>query len=151
MQFRSATPEDLDAIQDLLSSLDLPYHDLSSAHLEHFLVCRDQNDLFGVVGLELYDTAALLRSLAVRPTYRDRGVGTRLTEKIEQYGRRNGVEDVYLLTTTAPDYFERRGYDVVDRSSLPNAIQETEEAARLCPSTATCMRKTLGEPTDASA
>lgn len=148
MNIRKAQPKDLEAIQELLSSLDLPYRDLTPAHLEHFFIAQTRNDLVGVVGLEPYHTTALVRSLGVRRTHRDRGIGAQLTERIEEYARRCGVEDLYLLTTTAADYFDRRGYEMVRRDALPKAIQETDEATRLCPSSATCMRKNLGETTE---
>lgn len=143
IRIQPARPDALEAIQGLLSSLDLPHSDLTPSHLEHFLICRDGGDIVGVVGLELYGPVALLRSLAVRPSHRGRGIGTRLTEQVEQYGRRNGVEEVYLLTTTASDYFDRHSYETIDRDELPNVIQETEEAAQFCPASATCMRKDL--------
>ncbi len=146
MHIRRATPDALDAIKQLLSHLDLPHSDLTPAHLEHFFVCREDDDIAGVVGLELYGTTALLRSLAVRPQYRNRGIGARLTETIEQYGRRSGAREMYLLTTTAADYFGRRDYEVIERDELPTEIQETEEATRLCPSSAVCMCKNLRAP-----
>lgn len=144
MQIQSATPDDLDAIQELLATLDLPHSDLTPSHLEHFFVCRDGDDIAGVVGLELYGKTALLRSLAVHPRHRNEGIGTRLTDHVEQYTRQRGTTEIYLLTTTASDYFDRRGYEIVRRDDLPSAIQNTEEAAQLCPSSATCMRKTVG-------
>lgn len=143
MRIQRARPDALDDIRDLLSRLDLPHSDLTPSHLEHFLVCHEDGDIVGVVGLELYDNVALLRSLAVRPTHRNRGIGARLTEKIEHYGRRNGVNELYLLTTTASDYFDRQRYETIDRDDLPSAIRETEEATQLCPASATCMRKDL--------
>lgn len=146
MHIQRAASSDLDEIQGLLSTLDLPHRDLTPSHLEHFLLCRDEDEIKGIVGLEIYGKTALLRSLAVHPSYRNRGLGARLTEKIEQYGHRKGVEAIYLLTTTASEYFDHHGYETVSRDELPTAIQETEEAARLCPSSATCMRKIVGEP-----
>lgn len=147
MRIQRARPDALDEIQRLLSILDLPYSDLTPSHLEHFFVCRDGGEVVGVVGMELHGRVALLRSLVVRPAYRDRGVGRCLTEQIEQHARQNGVEDIYLLTTTASDYFDRHGYEPIRRDRLPEAIQDTEEAARLCPSSAICMKKVLAGST----
>lgn len=146
MHIQRATPDALEAIKQLLFRLDLPHSDLTPSHLEHFFVCREGGDLVGVVGLELYGKTALLRSLAVHPEHRNEGIGARLSEKVEQHGRRNGVHEVYLLTTTAADYFERRDYETIERDELPEAIQETEEATQLCPSSAVCMRKHLRAP-----
>lgn len=143
MQIQRATSDDLNAIQNLLATLDLPHSDLTPSHLEHFFVCRDGDDIAGVVGLELYGKTALLRSLAVHPQHRNEGIGTRLTEHVEKYGRQRGATEIYLLTTTASDYFDRHGYEIVRRDDLPPAIQNTEEAAQLCPSSAICMRRTI--------
>lgn len=143
MHIQRARPDALDAIQDLLSTFDLPYSDLTRSHLEHFFVCRNGDGIVGVGGVELFGTVGLLRSLAVRPAHRDSGIGGHLTEKIEQYARQRGAEEMYLLTTTASDYFDRHGYEIVRRDQLPEAIQQTEEAGQLCPSSATCMRKAL--------
>lgn len=143
MTIRSARPSDLDPIQSLLDACELPHGDLTSAHLEHFLVARDGGTLHGVVGLESRGDAALLRSLAVAPDARHEGLGTRLVDAIEQRAREDGLRALYLLTTTAADYFRARGYERIERDALPESIQQTEEAARLCPSSATCMRKKL--------
>ena len=140
---RPAQPPDLDAIRELLRACDLPQEDLTVDHLSHFLVCTDGSALHGVVGLEPTEEGALLRSLAVPPEGRGAGTGARLVDAIERYAVQAGIGRVYLLTTRAADYFEAHGYDRVDRTALPPSIQETEEAARLCPDSAVCMRKRL--------
>jgi len=140
---RPAQTPDLDAIRKLLRACDLPQEDLSVDHLAHFLVCTDGAALRGVVGLEPTDEGALLRSLAVPPEERGKGIGTRLVEAIERRAAQADIDRVYLLTTTAAEYFEAHGYDRVDRTALPPSIQQTEEAARLCPDRAVCMRKRL--------
>lgn len=143
MTIRQAQPTDLDAIQGLLDACELPHHDLTSAHLDHFLVARDEERLHGVVGLEPCGDVALLRSLAVVPDGRDEGLGTRLVETVEQVATDDGIRTLYLLTTTAAKYFQAHGYEQLDRAALPEAIRQTEEATRLCPASAVCMRKAL--------
>jgi amino-acid N-acetyltransferase len=143
MTIRPARSEDLGPIQKLLRSCDLPHEDLTPAHLEHFLVAREEETLRGVVGLEPRGDAALLRSLAVVPDARGEGLGTRLVEAVEARARRRDARTVYLLTTTAADYFAAHGYERIERSALPAAIQETEEARCLCPESAITMRKAL--------
>lgn len=71
----------------------------------------------------------MLRSLAVRPSHRSRGLGARLTERIERYGQENGVDELYLLTTTASEYFGQHSYETIERDEVPTVIQETEDAA----------------------
>jgi amino-acid N-acetyltransferase len=53
------------------------------------------------------------------------------------------VGTLYLLTTTAREFFADRGYAEVERTEPPEAIRATTEFADLCPSTAACMRKRL--------
>jgi len=144
MDIQSATPEDLRDIQDLLRAVDLPAEDLTPEHLAHFLAGRDGRRLIGVVGMEPTGDGALLRSLAVRPTHQGGGAGTRLLEAMETQARRGDMETLHLLTTSAAPFFQRHGYVTMERDALPAAIQQTEEVARLCPASATCMRKSLG-------
>jgi arsenate reductase len=143
-----ARPDDLDAIRDLLRTVDLPHEDLTSAHLEHFRVARSGDALHGVVGVEPCGDVALLRSLAVAPDARGEGLGARLVDAAEEQAHEEGTDALYLLTTSASTYFQARGYEPMARDELPEAIQETEEAARLCPSSATCMRKTVSTAVD---
>ncbi|MFC7513413.1 arsenic resistance N-acetyltransferase ArsN2 [Herbaspirillum sp. GCM10030257] len=134
---------DLPAILALLGEAGLPYQDLTAAHATNFLVAADGHSLLGIVGLERYDENALLRSLAVRPENRFTGLGTQLADAIEDHARRTGVGTLYLLTTTAANFFMRRGYEVIDRATAPSTLLETTEFSSLCPSQATCMRRHL--------
>jgi amino-acid N-acetyltransferase len=137
--------DDEAAIKTLLATCSLPCEDLAPTHLEHFWVLRDGLDLAGVVGLELYGDDGLLRSLAVAEAYRGRGVAAQLIDKAEIYARAQGVITLYLLTTTAADYFARRGYKRADRDAAPAALQHTAEFRSLCPDNAVCMVKELKE------
>jgi amino-acid N-acetyltransferase len=95
--------------------------------------------------LEILGEVGLLRSLAVSDAYRGRGIGTRLTEKAEDYARSQGIAALYLLTTTVPDYFTRLGYVRTDRDAAPGVLQDTDEFKSLCPDSAVCLVKELGD------
>lgn len=69
--------------------------------------------------------------------------GTALCDRLEDRASADGVETLYLLTTTAAEFFADRGYVAVERSGAPDAIRGTTEFADLCPSSATCMAKSL--------
>jgi amino-acid N-acetyltransferase len=75
---------------------------------------------------------------------RGRGCGRRLVAEAEQYAARNGVQSLYLLTTTAEEFFRRLGYVRIDRASAPEAIRQTSEFSGLCPSSSAVMMKALG-------
>ncbi len=134
-----ATAADVPEIRDLLRRADLPYEDFE-AHLTHFLTARRGNLLLGVVGLERAGAYALLRSLAVADAFGGRGLGRRLCHRILEYGRSLGLSDIYLLTTTAADFFKKLGFEAVDRARAPAEIRATQEFSSLCPATAICMR-----------
>jgi amino-acid N-acetyltransferase len=131
-------------VRQLAVAADLPTDDLGSADLGHFFGAGTRDDVRGVVGLELLGDAALLRSLAVVAEARGAGYGRALVAAAERHAAGLGVRSVYLLTTTAADFFARMGYRRVERESAPAAVQGTREFAALCPASATCMVKQLG-------
>jgi len=132
-----------EAVRTLLRECHLPTADLSESHLEHFFARRNGDALEGVVGLELYPPYALLRSLAVAPSERGRGIGRQLVMEAERHAREHGAREIYLLTTTAERFFARAGYESVPRNDAPSAIRETSEFATVCPASAALMRKRL--------
>ena len=138
-----AHSNDLAKIQALLKSCHLPYADLTPQHLEHFLAYKEDRSIVGVVGLEVNGESVLLRSLAVHPDYRGQGIGNRLVEKIEAYAVEMGVKALYLLTTTAAEYFAGRDYQKIERGEAPQEIQATQEFASICPDSAVCMCKEI--------
>jgi amino-acid N-acetyltransferase len=127
----------------LLEAAGLPVADLTAAHLEHFFYCGSATAPIGIVGLELLGADALLRSLVVAPERRSAGVGGALVERAERHARECGARSLFLLTTTAADYFGRRGYVAADRAAAPPAIRTTREFTDLCPASSAFMLKTL--------
>lgn len=143
----SATPTlhpaaagDLAAIVALLDDCGLPTGDFCGRLPGEFLVAEDGATLVGVVGIEPLGDIALLRSLAVLPRWRGRGVAAQLVERCEAQARAQGVEALYLLTTTAARYFGRRGYAEVARDAVPVAVAEHPQFRDLCPASAKCLR-----------
>ena len=127
----------------LLTACDLPTTDLESCHFEHFLGWGTVEAPQGVIGLEPYGSVALLRSLAVSTEVRGTGIGKTLVAAAEDYAQTQGVQVLYLLTTTAATFFARLGYAVAERDIAPESIKATKEFSGLCPSSATFMVKRL--------
>jgi N-acetylglutamate synthase-like GNAT family acetyltransferase/uncharacterized damage-inducible protein DinB len=141
----SARARDLAGVKGLLRDARLPDRDVEAPLLAHFLVARRGGRLVGVVGLEPFGRCGLLRSLAVAPAERGRGLGVTLTRALERRARDLGIAQLYLLTTTAEAFFARLGYRVLPRDRAPAAIQGTTEYRELCASTSICMVKDLEE------
>jgi amino-acid N-acetyltransferase len=131
-----ASRADLASIRRLLDSEYLPTTDLTEEMLAHFLICRDPVGVAGVVGLEVFGEVALLRSLVVSSERQGLGLGRRLVLAAEAMAAEIKVREIYLLTTTAAEFFEHLGYHRVNRELAPAAISLTKEFSSLCPSTA---------------
>ena len=137
-----ANPDE-SAVKQLLSESSLPISDITTQHLQHFFGCGSGLELEGLIGLELYGEVALLRSLAVALSRRGGGVGSGLVAHAERHARDQGVQSLYLLTTTAEQFFLRRGYARIQREDAPAAIKGTKEFSGICPASSAFMVKQL--------
>lgn len=137
-----AAPQDETAILRLLGSCGLPTADVAQ-HLRNFLVARLDGEVAGVAGLEPAGGYGLLRSLAVDPAHRSRGIARALCTRIEARAAELGVRTLYLLTTTAEKFFAASGFTSVRRGSVPEAIRSTLEFSSLCPDSAVVMTKQI--------
>ena len=108
---RSAGDRDLEPVLGLLREAGLPTAGVSDA-LPHFLVAEHDGCMVAVAGLELHGPSAMLRSVAVVPTWRGSGVARqRLIDRLLAADARDvGIHDIYLLTTTAEHDFLRYGF-----------------------------------------
>jgi amino-acid N-acetyltransferase len=121
----------------------LPTEDLTESHLEHFFYMGGADAPHAVVGIELCAGFALLRSLAVEPMHRGEGLAAALLAKAEAHAKARGAELMFLLTTTAEEFFKRRGYVPADRLTAPAPIRATREFVDLCPASSTFMLRKL--------
>ena len=138
----SARPSDLAAVAVLLTDSELPTAGVSD-HVEQFLVARNGERIVGCIGIEIYDTVGLLRSLAVHEDMRGTGIGERLVHSLLDRAREHGLEAMYLLTTTADRYFPRFGFEVIARDKVDPRLNASEELRGACPDTAVSMRLKL--------
>ena len=137
-------PRDKTAVLRLLTDAELPVEDLSLDKFKHFWVARANNgSVIGVIGLEPFHEVGLLRSLAVHPSWRGRGLGLALTRHLEEYASELGIKTLFLLTLTAVEFFPKLGYQVVERAVVPEVIAGTEEFRGVCPASAVCLSKPL--------
>lgn len=138
----AATAEDLPAILDLLARNKLPADGLRE-HLGTILTARQGQRLVGCASLELYDGAALLRSVAVEENRRGTGLGQALTRAALDLARARGVKTVYLLTETAGGFFPKFGFERIARGEVEPAVRQSAEFTTACPASALVMRLRL--------
>lgn len=132
----------LSYVESLLEENGLPSADVRT-NPGRFYVGYDGGDRVGIGGVEIYGTDGLLRSVVVERSERGNGFGAAMCEALEAKARADGVETLYLLTTTALEFFATRGYAEIERSDAPATIRQTTEFEDLCPATAACMKKFL--------
>jgi amino-acid N-acetyltransferase len=140
---RTPRPDDLPALTRLLEGCGLPTSDLTEEHLRYFIILGQAGRVAGCIGMEVSGQDALLRSLAVDSMMRGEGYGNRLLQLMEERARDEGVQRLYLLTTSAADFFEHQGYARIDRADVPESIRNTPQFSGICPASAACLYKSL--------
>jgi amino-acid N-acetyltransferase len=144
-----ARTSDESSIYTLLQAANLPTADLTTGHLQHFMVMQDGEDIVGVAGVERVSPhRGLLRSLTVGESHRGRGIATKLYQAVENHACAMGMREVFAITTTIEPWLTRLGYERVERGNVPDNIRRTQEFSGLCAETATVMRKTLRVPSE---
>lgn len=91
--------------------------------IDTFWVAEDGEGTAGCIGLEVYDEAALLRSIVSAPRLRGTGLGGALTHRVLAEAERLGAKRVYLFTMNAAPFFTRMGFAVC-------TMDDFEESAR---------------------
>jgi amino-acid N-acetyltransferase len=141
---RASVSSDLSAVAALLHDAKLPIEDLATAPGLKLWVLEIEGQLAGAVGLEgTANAGCLLRSLAVAASYQRRGLGQALVAHVESDARAHGIKRLVLLTETAQPLFQKLGYEVIERSAVPEPLRQSAEFRSLCPASAVCMAKNL--------
>ena len=143
MRIRKATSDDLTAVESLLAASDLPLDGVKD-NFSNFVVAEDDGEIAGAIGLEEFGAVGLLRSAVVSPEHRGSGVGRRLVERLLEGAEVAGIEELYLLTTTADEYFPRFGFTRTTRSAVPDPVKASAEFQGACPDTAVVMTRRVG-------
>ncbi|MDE3172188.1 MAG: arsenite methyltransferase [Gemmatimonadota bacterium] len=141
---REARAGDAAAVERLLDDSGLPVVGVREAlgmPASGFVVAEANGAIVGVGGLEDCCDDALLRSVAVRPEWRSRGVGGALVTRLVADAEARGKRALYLLTTTAERYFPSFGFAPVAREAIPEAVRATSEFREACPASAVAMTR----------
>jgi len=90
--------------------------------LREFIVAEVDGEIVGCAAVDLFwADLAEIKSLAVAQASCGRGVGTRLVRAAIDDARRLGVKRLFALTYEK-EFFERLGFEVVDRDALPEKV-----------------------------
>jgi amino-acid N-acetyltransferase len=142
MKIRQATRRDLDMVENLLKANSLPTEGVKE-NFASFVVAEDQGGIAGAIGLERFGSVGLLRSAVVSSEHRGGGLGRLLVERLLESAEKNGIEELFLLTTTAEKYFPRFGFVRTTRADVPAGVKASAEFQGACPDTAVVMRRRI--------
>lgn len=106
IEIRKATQADIKDIKTLLSFYYLDTEKVEK-NLPEFIVAVLDKKTVGCACLDIGDVVEL-RSIAVLPSYRNKGTGSRLVDAI--LIRAAEITDTVYLRTTSPVFFEKKGF-----------------------------------------
>jgi amino-acid N-acetyltransferase len=139
LTLRNAVGSDNIQIRQLLEKVKLPAESLDNGATT-FYVAEENGTFVGIAGFEFYGDDALLRSVAIPPELQNRGIGDRIVNSMISIAQERNLKRIILLTETAERFFQKKGFRVIDRSSIDNdAMNHSSEFTFACPSTAVCM------------
>jgi N-acetylglutamate synthase-like GNAT family acetyltransferase len=93
IRFAAATAADVPDIKSLLAENNLPTAGVDD-HWKAFVVAREGRALAGCGGAEVYDGAALIRSIAVAAPRRGSGIGDQIVRQL--------LDDLRMRVRSAP-------------------------------------------------
>jgi len=126
---------DVRAATELLAASGLPLAGWSEPNVERW-GAYDGSRLVGLVALEVHGRHGLVRSLAVAPEARGRGLATALVARALVEAGRRDLATLTALTETIPDLIVRWGFREVARAELPYAVRASPELQEACPESA---------------
>lgn len=133
---------EMDAVKKLLQLSDLPYSDLDQVPV-HFFGVKENDQLIAIAALEMYGLNAVLRSVAVHHAHQNLGYGKQMVRFLENKAIEKGIKNLFLLTSTAADFFKKLAYLPQQRDLCPPDIQSSAQFREICPLSASCFSKKL--------
>lgn len=130
---------ELDELRHFLKLNHLPHSDLKLQDSLYFIFRNHDSKLIGSGGLEFYNAAALLRSLAIDESCRGLSLGKQMLHDLLSEAIKAEMKEVYLLTETAQGFFIKNGFRDLPHNEAPALLQASTEFTHVCPSTAQCL------------
>lgn len=143
ISFCRAKEKDAAAIRLLLESQMLPTDTVGTTITDFHLAMID-GAIIGVAGFEYYGEDVLLRSVAVQTSLQKKHIGSQLVDWMLSLAKQKRMKKIVLLTETASLFFAKKGFTVVDRSSIKNdTMKKSSQFSGGCCSSAVCMNLDL--------
>jgi amino-acid N-acetyltransferase len=125
---RRAMQRDVTSIKQLLGKMELQDQGMED-HLSHFFVVEylgknsSNPPLLGVMGMEVYEPYALLRSFVVERSSWNLKIGLQMIQILLSYANHLQLSHVYLLAGNSLPFFKQLGFTAILREQFPEEIQ----------------------------
>lgn len=127
-KYRKAIISDVPVIQKIINDLAANDEMLPRSlnqlydHLRDFWVCEADGAVRGCSAFHvLWSDLGEIRSVAIDPAYQKKGIGRELVNRCLDEARQLGLPRVFLLTYK-PGFFQKFGFRIVDKHSLPHKV-----------------------------
>jgi amino-acid N-acetyltransferase len=98
--------------------------DKLETEINHFYVIEQDGRILGSAALYPLDSeCAELAALAVDHATTEQSIGTKLLTHIEEQARSLAIQNLFVLTTQASDWFKERGFVMSSVEALPENRQ----------------------------
>jgi amino-acid N-acetyltransferase len=138
IRIKKVKSEDYEDVISLLNQLDLP-PDGVFEHFEHFFVAKQDKEVIGVAGMEVYGNIGLVRSVGVAKNSQGLGLGRSMIEMIHRYAEENDLTKLFLFTDTAELMFLKFGYKTIQRHEIDERLKKSAEF-KICESAPTMVK-----------
>ncbi len=106
-----------------------------------FLIAERSGSIVGCAGWESHPPFALVRSVAITESARERGVGSLLMQTLLDQLTQSHYEEIFLVTLEADSFFSRFGFNPTTRDNLPEEIGKSPEFNLHCCESGKWMRR----------
>lgn len=128
---RAATIDDVGGILELIAPLEAAgilvhrSRELLEAEIEYFKVIELENTVIACAAIYALDeTSGEIACIAIHKDYQDSGRGEHLLRALEKEARKQGMTQVFVLSTQTAHWFLERGFEPISISELPTKKQE---------------------------
>ncbi len=128
LKIRKAVMSDAKTIHSLVNKFarkdDMLPRSLNDIYenIRDFFICTDDDKLIAACALHiLWEDLAEVRSIAVSKQYQSHGIGKNLLKKCIKEAQQLGIQKLFALTYH-PDYFNKMGFNEIDKNDLPHKI-----------------------------
>lgn len=128
VNIRSAANGDIPDMKYILSQYLLET-ELVDDNIDQFVVAETGDMIVGCACLISSLSMIELRSIAVLPVWKNKGIGRMLFEMLMQ--RAKGTTDRIFVRTTARGFFEKMGFEVLNDSQKPELWQDCADCDKL--------------------